>query len=198
MAEIRSTLDMVMERADRLCAEAAPQDGPDHEQQGMRAGAELLRGMTEEVERRLAALPAAARPSWIKGVLATLLRNIALPRDDGSPWRPALDALRRLEESLGGGAGLEQILAEIDNILGQYNQHRRQILTQLEEAFQAQAAQMRQDIGPRGGMDMGLSPANHPKFQEELQRHYDQLNEQYLGALQQYKRAIGDRLLALA
>ena len=75
------------------------------------------------------------------------------------------------------------MLEEINNILSRYHEHRLQVQTQLEEAFTAQAAQMQQHAG-------SMSPAQHPKFNEELQKHFDQLNEQYTNALTQYKQAI--------
>ena len=98
---------------------------------------------------------------------------------------------------MGSPGGLGQILSEIDSILGQYRTHRQQVRKQLEEAFTGQTAQLQADLARQTGMRMELTPAQHPKFQEELQRHYDQLNDQYRAALDQYKSAIRERLLAL-
>lgn len=198
MAEIRSTLDMVLERAERLCAEAPSTTDTDFHRAGMRAGARLIDdGEPLDIGGEFAAVATEHRRHWLGGLLDTLLRNLTLPHDDAAAWKPALDALAAVEGALGTGGGLGQLLTEIDSILGQYNGHRKQVRQQLEEAFAGQAAQLQADLARQTGMRMDVTPAQHPKFQEELQRHYGQLDDQYRNALDQYKNAIRERILSL-
>ena len=192
MAEIRSTLDMVLERAERLCAEAdAAADTPDFQKDGMRAGARILQQPGADIAAEIEAVPDGHRAEFLDGILATLLRNIALPKDRDPSWKPALDALSSLAAVVTGDAGrITALAAEIDNILSRYHDHRDQVTSQLEEAFRSQAAQLQQSLAQQTGMQMDISPSQHPKFNEELQKHFDQLNDQYYNALEQYKQAI--------
>ena len=83
MAEIRSTMDMVLERAERLCSTA--DDGSnsfDFSQDGMRTGAALLRGESINLAQKIDTYSPETKPSFIKGIMDTFLRTLVLPREE--------------------------------------------------------------------------------------------------------------------
>ncbi|MFH1021544.1 MAG: hypothetical protein V1782_13185, partial [Pseudomonadota bacterium] len=83
MAEIKSTMDMVMERAARMAAGAAEGDylGEEQLKEGMRLGAAYMRGEGAGLGERLGALPEAEKGPVRKGAVQALLRNIFLARE---------------------------------------------------------------------------------------------------------------------
>lgn len=194
MAQIKSTLEMVMARADRLCAEATTDTVEDKLQQGMKLGAAMLNGEAVDLAATLKQLPPTELSPFCQGLLRTFFRHIALPREEGQPWEPALQGLLAMAKALPTvTAPIDQLaglLGEVGSILGRYLQHRQQLEKQLEENFTAQAAHLQQTLAQQTGMKMKLSPRQHPQFNEEWQRMQTQLNEQYLNALDQYKKAI--------
>jgi CRISPR/Cas system CSM-associated protein Csm2 small subunit len=120
------------------------------------------------------------------------MRNINLPRheDDGTPaWEGALSGIMALA-SRDTRAELGGITGEIRNILARYQDHKKQLRQQLEENFALQTAQLQQNLAQQTGMQMKISPAQHPEFQKEWQKVMEQMNDQYLNALEQYKDAI--------
>lgn len=195
MAEIKSTMDMVMERAARMAAEAGETDylGEEQLKEGMRLGAAFMRG-EPGLSERLTALPPEAKGPVRKGAVQSLLRNIFLARE---PEKQALaeKAMHGLIEVGQGDGELLQILGEMKKILDGYRQHGEQLKTQLEAQFSQQMALMEQNLAKQTGMAMKLQPSQHPKFQEEWARIQGQLNDQYGQALQQLKDLVEHHLV---
>jgi len=195
MAQIKSTLEMVMARADRFCAEATEAVGEDAVQGGMKLGAAMLRGEGIDLGAEFGRRSIEESRQLCQGLLRTFFRHIALPREEGQPWEGALQGILTLAGALPSASGadrgqLDALLAEIRSILGRYLQHRQQLEKQLEENFTLQIAQLQQTMAQQTGMKMKLTPRQHPKFNEEWQRVQAQLNDQYLNALEQYRGAI--------
>lgn len=195
MAEIKSTMEMVLERAARMAAGAEETNYLADEQlkEGMRLGAAYMRG-EPGLGEKLAALPSTELGPMRKGAVQSLLRNIFLARE---PEKQALaeKAMHGLVEIGQGDGELLKILAEMKKILDGYRQHGEQLKEQLEAQFSQQMALMEQNLAKQTGMAMKLQPAQHPKFQEEWARIQGQLNEQYGQALQQLKDLVEHHLV---
>ena len=195
MAEIKSTMDMVMERAARMAAEAGEGDylGEERLKEGMRLGAAHMRG-EPGLGERLSALSPAEKIPVRKGAVQALLRNIFLARE-AEKQALADKAMHGLIEVGQGDGELLQVLGEMKKILDGYRQHGEQLKEQLEAQFSQQMAMMEQNLAKQTGRAMKLQPAQHPKFQEEWARIQGQLNEQYGKALQQIKDMIEHHLV---
>ncbi len=185
MAEIRSTMEMVLERAARLEAEAGDSlSREEKSQEGMRLAAQHLRG--EEVDfQALLAKPAPERALLVQGALTALLRNITLPREEED--RAGADQAMQGMLQLGQDPQLQAVLEEIKKILNHYLQHKEQLRGQLQEQFAQQMGMLEQSMGQQTGVQVKLEPSQHPKFAEEWQKVMVQLNEQYGNALEQHK-----------
>lgn len=188
MAEIKSTMDMVMERAARMAAAEAPAGGEEQEKEGMRAAAAYLRGEPVDLAAQLAAKVPVAQGAFRSGVVQAMLRNIFLPRE-AEQQKGAELAMNGLV-MIGGSSELLAVFGEMKKLLDQYLQHREQYREQLEGHFAQQMGQLEAAMAQKTGMAMKLKPSQHPKFQEEWQRILTQLNDQYGNALKQYKQQI--------
>jgi len=194
MAEIKSTLEMVMERAARMTAEVAEESGnEDAERRGMRAAAALLNGESTDLLAFLKEQPANEQMAVRSGMVRTLLRNIVLPRDN-SISESSLSGLSAIQTLSGNSAEIASICNELKQILEQYSQHREQVKQQLDEAIRAQLKQKLLEQGQPVDDDMSINPAMHPQYQEELSRMSGDLNEQYNQAIDQRRDAIRQRL----
>lgn len=195
MADIKSTMEMVLARAERLCAETNAEPSTDDLiQKGMKTGASIINGQTVNLNEIFLSLTANDTSNFVQGLLRTFYRYIQLPRDEGTPWEIALVALQQTAQELTlpleAQTQLTGLLDELRSILGRYLQHRQQLEKQLEESFSLQAAQLQQTMSQQTGMRMKITPRQHPKFLEEWQRVQAQLNEQYTNAVEQYKATI--------
>ncbi len=188
MAEIKSTMDMVMERAARMAAAAAPAtDDETLVKKGMRLAADYLNGKEIDLTRELAALPPAEQGEVGKGIAQTLVRNVVLPRSKELQVSGEL-ALHGVLTLAGKKSEVITVCRELDQILKQYGQHKEQMTQQLEDAIKAQ---LEQQGAPRGQAGKAaMNPAMHPQYREELSRMLTGLNGQYNDAMDQRKSMI--------
>ncbi|OGR05497.1 MAG: hypothetical protein A2511_06970 [Deltaproteobacteria bacterium RIFOXYD12_FULL_50_9] len=193
MAEIKSTMEMVLARAALMDSGPAPDLAAEElVKEGMRLGAAYLRREFDDLGKRLEARPPVEQPGLLQGVVKTMLRNIFLPRtNEYDSLEPAIKGLLDLSK---GGGDLLPVFSEIKSIISRYVEHRNQLRKQLEGAFAKQVQQMQDNMARQTGMAMKIDPAHHPKFQEEWQRIQVELNNQYGRVLDQHKQLIEQRL----
>jgi len=191
MAEIKSTLDMVLARAARIAAESDAQEdsGEDAVKEGMRLAAAYLNQTNGDLAASLAGQSAARQAALRRGMAQTLLRNIVLPRDEMLKARGEL-AIKGIIELLAakGGAAVTAACAELGQLLGQYGKHKEQMTQQLEDAL---LRQLEQQYAARGAQPPArMTAAMHPKYKDELARLLLDLNDQYGQAMEQRKEMI--------
>jgi len=197
MAEIKSTLDMVLERAARIAAESDAQEesGEDTVKEGMRLAAAFLNQPDgDSLTATLAGQNAAKRKALRQGMVQALLRNIVLPRDEALKERSEL-AIKGILDLMAasGGAAVTGVCAELGQLLGQYGKYKAQMTQQLEDAL---LGQLEQQYTARGLQPPArLTAAMHPKYKDELARLLLDLNGQYGQAMDQRKEVIA-RLVA--
>ena len=191
MAEIKSTMDMVLERAAKMAAAATEDvDNEDLVRTGMRLAADFLNQKETDLARLVDAQPPKNQVTVRKGMAQTLLRNIVLPRDEQlqASGKMALQGVL----ALGGKSGeIKAICQELGQILEQYGQHKEQMTQQLDDAIRAQLEQQQQSKGLKG--QPSINPAMHPQYREELARMLTSLNNQYNDAMNQRKGMILER-----
>ena len=195
MAEIKSTLEKVMERAASM-GRATQEEIATEERvkDGMRMGADYLRG--EDVDFSNALEQTTGSVLVKRGLVQAFLRNITLPRDDEQ--QRAERAMQGLL-ALGKGSGdLLSIFKDMKGILDHYQQHKKEILQQLENAFRQQMEQALAQQTGQAGQGMNVNPTLHPKFQEEWSRVKSDLDTQYNQALDQHKDLVAQRFLVAA
>ncbi|MEN8135189.1 MAG: DUF6657 family protein [Thermodesulfobacteriota bacterium] len=191
MAEIKSTMEMVLARAARMEAEEGGEDlmAEDQVKDGMRAGAAYMRDEKTDLIAALDGCPAEGRGYFIKGVAEALLRNINLPRED--------EALDKAGQAMNGltlvGRNHQDLLpvfADLTKILDQYRKHCEQLKEQLEANFTQMMPQLEAAMAQKTGQHMKLQPSQHPKYQEEMQKAMDDINGQYGRAIDQHKQMV--------
>ncbi len=193
MAEIKSTMDLVLERAAKMAAGAAPvSTDEEQEKQGMRLAAEYLSDQLPDLKAALKNSKPEARKAIERGAIRTLLRNIVLPRDEmlRESSEKALRGLLTVAGLLGVNS-ISGLCKELGQILQQYNQHREQVIGQLEDAL---LGQLEQQARARGIDSASLRASMHPQYQEEMAKMNEDLNDQYNQAMDQRKESIRHQL----
>jgi hypothetical protein len=196
MAEIKSTMELVMERAARM---GRASDGElqqeDERKQGMKLAADFLDGKLDNLMTSLTDQATEQQVTIRSGMIETLLRNIFLHRDETGEERTGKAVKGILEISANTG-DLSSICAAVQHILGQYNQHREQLRQQLEEQMRMQYEQM---LAQQGGADvqadgMSIEQALETKINEEWSNMEAEISGQYNQALDQHKAEIREQL----
>lgn len=194
MAEIKSTLEMVMERAARMATEVADDTANDNtERKGMRLAASYLEGKESDLMQLLKEQAPEEQMAIRTGMAQTLLRNIVLPREDTISEQSLL-SLKALGELSGMAADTVSTCSELKQILEQYNQHKIQVRQQLDESIRGQLKQKLQQQGQNIDDEMSINPTMHPQYNDEWARVVGDLNAQYNQALDQRKDMLRQRL----
>ena len=190
MAEIKSTLEKVLERAATMGrASKEEMQAEEQEREGMRLAADYLQGNAVDFSAILAS--AAGADQRQKGMAQAFLRNIALPRTDD--LQRAEKAMQGLLELAKGSGDLAAVFGDMKGILDHYQQHKKELRQQLEDAFRQQMEQALAQQTGQQGMGVNINPALHPKFQEEWSKVKADLDEQYNKVLQQHKALVAQR-----
>ncbi|MCL2340732.1 MAG: hypothetical protein FWC49_03395 [Proteobacteria bacterium] len=186
MAGIKSTMDLVMERAARM-GMATPDEMRSEEnlKKGMQAAAEFLNGAAPSLLALLDGQEPAQQPAIRKGMLTSLLRNLFLPRDEVG--------IKRLERAVQGivelnrnSADIAALCQELHTIASQYGQHRTQLYEQLKEQMRMQIEQLLMRKGMKAD-SMKIDPTMEPQFKDQWARLEMDLDRQYGQALEQFK-----------
>ena len=194
MAEIKSTMDLVMERAARIgkaSREELQQD--DAKKKGLQLGVDFLEGRIARLLDAVAEHDPAIQVAVRQGAAEGLLRNIFLPRDEAQRTRTD-QAVRGILDLSSSAGDVLSICREVQNILAGYTQHVEELRKQLEEQIRMQYEHL---LAQQRGVQrekIKIDPTLQPKFKEEWSRIEGELNSQYNKALQQLKAGLSQRL----
>jgi hypothetical protein len=190
MAEIKSTLEKVLERAASMGRASQEEiQAEEKVREGMRMAAEYLQ--ENEIDFSRARETTGDAALILKGVIQVFLRNIALPRDDNQ--QRAERAMQGLLDLNKGSGDLMTICKEMKSILNHYQQHKKEVRRQVEDAFRQQMEHALANQTGQKGLGMKVDPVLHPKFQEEWSRIKTDLNSQYNETLEQHKKLVAQR-----
>ena len=194
MAEIKSTMDLVMERAARFGKASREELQLDEaKKKGVQLAVDFLEERLGGLFDAIAGEEPAMQTALRQGAAESLLRNIFLPRDEAQ--LPRIDrAVQGIIELSQGAGDVRSICRETQNILNGYRQHVEELRKQLEEQIRIQYEHL---LAQQKGMqreDIRIDPTLQPKFKEEWSRIESELNSQYGRALQQLKTELGQRL----
>lgn len=194
MAEIKSTMDLVMERAARF-GKASNEDLQRDEarKRGMQKAAEYLEGSVASLTETLNAEKKELQQKVREGIAEGLLRNIFLPRDEVQQER-ADKAAQGLVELSGEAGDVATICRELQQIMQGYQQHREELQGQLEQQIKMQYEQMLAQRGGAQGEEFKIDPTMQPKFREEWGKIEAELHSRYHEALEQHKLHLKTRL----
>jgi hypothetical protein len=179
MAEIKSVMEIAMEKADRLGRatreELETEKWLDH---GRRIVARYLQGEIEDLKASLSDIPGNELSMVLKGATEILLRNIVLPRDKDQ-WPGIKKALSGFVELKGSMAN--QIIPRIEQLLESYEQTRDQYYEQLKMQVQNQLGGIKQAISQQYGMAVAaeIDVNSLPEFQREWSRISSEITDQF-------------------
>jgi hypothetical protein len=186
MAEIKSALELALEKAERI-GKASPQEMQEvkWQEQARHLAADFLRGKIE-LEPELRKLPPDAQPGLAKYIKEVLLRNITLPREglvDDANKRAQAGMLQVARDK----KATQRVLQEIVQIFSSYEQVRQNALQQYKAQFSAQLDGVRKSLQAQMNRQLNVDVENTPQFQEQWRAFEAQLNQQFEPLLEKHK-----------
>ena len=186
MAEIKSALELALEKAERY-GKASPQEMQElkWQEQARQLAGEFLRGKIE-LEPELKKFPGEALPALSRQVKEILLRNITLPREgvvEEANQRAQAGMLQVARDK----KTAQRVLQEIAQIFSSYNQVRNNALQQVKAQFNAQMDSVKKALEAQMQRQVKVDVEQTPQFQEQWRAFEAQLNQQFEPLLDKHK-----------
>lgn len=189
MAEIKSALELALEKAERY-GKASPEEmaAAQHQEQGRQLAVKFLNG-EGDLEAGLKNLSPQAQDAARIAIKEVFLRNIGLPRNGEGDERLER-AVAGLLLVAGSKNNMTRLTAELQQLLQQFRQFLNNAMQQLKARFTQSLPQMQRAMEAKTGQKMHLEVEQIPQFQEEWHRFHGQLLAQFEPMLEQLKERI--------
>ncbi len=177
MAEIKSALELALEKAERYGkASAEEMAAAQYQEQGRLLAVQYLK-REGDLAADLKNLPPAAQAAARLAIKEVFLRNIGLPRENSVDPRQdrALEGLVLVADN---SKNMARLQTELEQLLQQFLQVRSNALQQLKGRFAAGAGQMQRSMEAQYGQKVRVEAESLPQFQEEWRRFLSQLQDQ--------------------
>ncbi|MGB9711810.1 MAG: hypothetical protein ACP5J5_03425 [Dissulfurimicrobium sp.] len=187
MAEIRSALEIALEKAERLGA-ANKNEAVSEElfNKGRRLAARYINGEEKDLTIGLKDIKKEDLPHVINGAIEIILRNIILPRDKDqwSSINRAFSGIIALK-----GSPVKEIVSQIEQLLKTYEVTKKRYYDQLKAQMQGRLGGIQQSLAKQYGTAIAASIniETLPEFQNEWSKLSSDINEQFNRHLQQLK-----------
>ncbi|MDD3580845.1 MAG: hypothetical protein PHW74_07480 [Desulfobacca sp.] len=186
MAEIKSALELALEKAERLgrATEQEMQEAQDRDW-GRHLAADFLRDKVE-LEEELQKVPAKSQALVMTNIKEVLLRNITLSRQGGpDPTFPRVQS--GLLQVAQNKKAMQRLLNEVAQLLKNFEQVRQKSYEQLKASFAAGLDNIQRAMAAQMHMKVKIDVEHTPQFQEEWNKFESNLVNQFEPRLEQYK-----------
>ena len=187
MAEIRSALEIAMEKANRLgMADKNEAALENLFNKGRRLAARYINGEEKDLTAWLKDIKGGDIMHVIKGATEVLLRNMTLPRnkDQWSSINRAFSGIVALK-----GSPVKEVVSQIDQLFKTYELTRTRYYDQLKAQMQGRLGGLQQSVAKQYGAAAAASVDIEalPEFQNEWSKLSSEINGQFEHHLQQLK-----------
>ncbi|MFP4483798.1 MAG: DUF6657 family protein [Spirochaetaceae bacterium] len=192
MGEIKSALELALERTSDVKGDPKSIEAHEHRQVGKKLLSQLREDPHLDLKKELKSY-SKEQVLWIKEGLYEVSRSaIALPaaEDELAHVRTLRKAL---EQVVRDTRSLNHLFDQVEQIFSQYLQNRQQIIESLRNQYSQRARQQEEELSKQYGRQVRVDPANDPEFQNALQQNLRQLQQQYQGVVDQVRQEL-DRL----
>lgn len=188
MAEIKSALELALERAEqygRATKEDLRQDK--FKEQGRQWAVQYLKEEEVDLEKELAGLPPEGQASARLAMKEVFLRNVTLPKDETIDGRQ-IRALEGMTVSATDRKGMARAKQEIDQLLQQFLMARNSAYQQLKTQFSHTLGNYTRALEAQMRTKVNLEVESLPEFQQEWRKFEGQLWNQFEPVLEDRKR----------
>lgn len=193
MSEIKSALELALERTANVVGDKSKIEAHDAKQLGMRLAGKLMDDPDSDVKAELAKVEKEKRSSVNEGFFQILISHITLPGQESdlrrlSTVRFGLELVIRDKRSVGN------LIEQIEQLLQQYIDAKNQLVESLRQQFEPRMRQREQELSKQVGSPVKLDPASDPEFAKILAENMRQLQDQYSQVVEQAREQFSELL----
>ena len=192
MGEIKSSWELAMERTADIKSDKSAVRNNELKKIGQKIASDYMDSATpkpKDMQTAIKEYKGEEKQVVKRAALEILLSHISLPHDD--TYQERLSFVEEgLKALLGKDHQLSSILQQVTQFFSQFLQHQQQLTEQVKQQYEPQLRQKQQNLTRQYGYEIELKPEQDPEYNQLLQRHMQQLEQQYQDALNQVKDQI--------
>jgi hypothetical protein len=178
MGEIRSALDIALEKTANIQGDTASADNRELKNKGKKtAGDYLATGDASSLAGLIAGLSPDKAKTATEGSLSILLAAIHLPSAEADLAK--IDRIGAGIDTLLSGAGMAQLFDQVAQILKQYLDERDHLSKALEQQFMPKLRAKQQELAKRYGQNIPININQDPEYAATLSKNVRMLEQKY-------------------
>lgn len=191
MAEIKSALELALERTEGMEVDKDKVRAKEFKINGRKAALSFLEGKTDikELGKGVKQEKGEARKAFKAGAAGSFMSFMKLPIDTNYKDQ-FLKAAKGLSALADNPKNIEQMFEQLIEFFDQYLQNREQMEKQLFAQFEPRLKQKEEAIYAQTGSRMAIDPLDDPDFQKAYSQNIGALSKNYLEALNQAKEQL--------
>ncbi len=191
MGEIRSALDIAMERTADIKSDKASVANHDIKNAGKKAASEFLStGNAEALATAISKNGESGARLVIEGALSVFLAAIRLP--GAEPDIEKADAVGAGLEAVLPGSGMNELFSQVRQIFAQYLAERDQLEQALQQQFVPKLRAKQQELSKRYGQNIPIDPSRDPEFIAALDKNDRALAQKYEPIVDQIRARVAE------
>jgi hypothetical protein len=189
MGEIKSALEMALERTANVAGDKKKLAAHEAKQEGMKLAGTFLDDPSNDLKKQIDAYDRDRRISVRQGAFQVLLAQVALPVKESDLERlgPVEKGLSQLVRQPGS---VESVMSQVGQLLQQYLDTRAQMIEQLRQQFEPRVRQREEQLAQQTGQRVKLDPSSDPEFAQYLEQNNQHLQQQYGAVVKQAKEQL--------
>jgi hypothetical protein len=189
MAEIKSALELALERTASVASDKTKLVAHEAKQTGMRLAGQFMENPEQDLKRNLKSLEKEQRASARQGAFQVLLSHVALPtQEEDLSKLPTVE--KGLTHLIRQKDIVENLMSQVSQLLQQYIDTRNQVVEQLRQQFEPRMRQKEEQLAQQTGRRTKLDPSSDPEFVQALEQNNDHLRQQYGAVIKQAKEQL--------
>ena len=178
MGEIRSAIDIALEKTAHIQGDKTSIDNRELKNTGKKAAGEYLsKNDTTILSTLIEGKTFDQKKLLIEGAVSVFLAGLHLPS--------AEQDLKKIQitgnglDALLPGSGMVQLFAQVDKILAQYLEERAHLAQSLEQQFLPRLRAKQQEIAKRYGQSIPMDVSQDPEYVNALTKNNQMLEQKY-------------------
>lgn len=189
MSEIKSALELALERTADVKGDKSSLEAHEAKQEGMRLAGKFMEDAGVDVAAAIKRVDRPRRAATRAGFFQVMMSHLALPSQESDLLR--LQSVQNgIKTVVREGRLVDGLMDQVVQYLQQYLDTKNQLTERLREQFEPRLRQKEQQIAAQTGRTVRLDPANDPEFAQALNQNLQQLQAQYGQVVEQAKEQL--------
>ena len=189
MGEIRSALDIALEKTAHIEGDPKSADNRDLKNAGKKAAGDFLAKGDQAILKQILGDKSNDKKALItEGALSILLASIHLPAVEDDIKK--IDLVGSGLEELLPGKGMIQLFGQVAGILKQYLADQDQLSKALEQQFLPRLRAKQQEIAKRYGQNIPMDLHQDPEYMSALSKNRRMIEEKYEGVIDEVRSRV--------